>query len=70
MWLIYSATGALGLSIAFGLITWAGFLLIYRQVRRQPFVIVGLGLALGALAHAFRDGAQVGIAVGVGPAGV
>ena len=50
MWLIYSATGALGLSIAFGLITWAGFLLIYRQVRRQPFVIVGLGLALGALA--------------------
>jgi hypothetical protein len=50
MWLLYSATGTVGLAIAFGLITWAGFWLIYRQVRRQPFVIVGLGLALGALA--------------------
>jgi hypothetical protein len=50
MWLIYSATGATGLAIVFGLITWAGFWLIYRQVRRQPFVIVGLGLAIGALA--------------------
>jgi hypothetical protein len=50
MWLIYSATGAVGFAIVFGLITWAGFWLIYRQVRRQPFVIVGLGLAIGALA--------------------
>ncbi|MEA2628723.1 MAG: hypothetical protein QOJ10_1183 [Chloroflexota bacterium] len=50
MWLVYSATGAVGIAIAFGLVTWAGFWLIYRQVRRQPFVIVGLGLALGALA--------------------
>jgi hypothetical protein len=50
MWLTYSATGTVGLAIAFGLITWAGFWLIYRQVRRRPFVIVGLGLALGALA--------------------
>ena len=50
MWLLYSATGFTGLAIAFGLITWAGFWLIYRQVRRQPFVIVGLGLALAALA--------------------
>ena len=50
MWLTYSAAGTVGLAIAFGLITWAGFWLIYRQVRRQPFVIVGLGLALGALA--------------------
>jgi hypothetical protein len=50
MWLIYSAAGTVGLAITFGLITWAGFWLIYRQVRRQPFVIVGLGLALGALA--------------------
>jgi hypothetical protein len=50
MWLTYSAAGTVGLAIAFGLITWAGFWLIYRGVRRQPFVIVGLGLALGALA--------------------
>ena len=50
MWLLYSATGFTGLAIAFGIITWAGFWLIYRQVRRQPFVIVGLGLALAALA--------------------
>jgi hypothetical protein len=50
MWLLYSATGFVGLAIAFGLITWAGFWLIYRQVRRQPFVIAGLGLALAALA--------------------
>ena len=50
MWLVFSATGAVGISIAFGVITWAGFWLIYRQVRRQPFVIVGLGLALGAVA--------------------
>jgi hypothetical protein len=50
MWLIYSAAGTVGLAIVFGLITWAGFWLIYMQVRRQPFVIVGLGLALGALA--------------------
>ena len=50
MWLTYSATGTVGLTIAFGLVTWAGFWLLYRQVRRQPFVIVGLGLALAALA--------------------
>jgi hypothetical protein len=50
MWLLYSASGTVGLAIIFGLITWAGFWLMYRQVRRQPFVIVGVGLALGALA--------------------
>ena len=50
MWLLYSASGTVGLAIVFGLITWAGFWLMYRQVRRRPFVIVGVGLALGALA--------------------
>ncbi len=50
MWLVFSATGVVGISIAFGLVTWAGFWLLYRQVRRQPFVILGLGLALGAMA--------------------
>jgi hypothetical protein len=50
MWLVYNEMGPVGLSIAFGLLTWAGFGIMYRQVRRQPFVIVGVGLALGALA--------------------
>jgi hypothetical protein len=50
MWLLYSATGVVGLAIAFGLLTWAGFWLMYRQVRRQPWVIAGIGLAIGAVA--------------------
>jgi hypothetical protein len=50
MWLVYNATGVVGLSIAFGLLTWAGFWLIYRQVRRQPWVIIGVGLAIGSIA--------------------
>ena len=52
MWLAYNATGVVGLAIAFGLLTWAGFWLMYRQVRRQPWVIVGMGLAIGAVAGA------------------
>ena len=52
MWLTYNATGVVGLAIAFGLLTWAGFWLMYRQVRRQPWVIVGMGLAIGAVAGA------------------
>jgi hypothetical protein len=52
MWFTYSNAGLLGISIFFGLITYAGFLLMYGQVRRQPFVIVGIGLALGAVAGA------------------
>ncbi len=52
MWLIYSSTGAIGIGIFFGLITYAGFYLMYRQVRREPFVMVGVGLALGAVAGA------------------
>jgi len=50
MWLVYRAAGTAGLSLAFGLLTWAGFWIIYRQVRRQPWVIVGVGLAIGAIA--------------------
>jgi len=52
MWLVYSRMGALGISVFFGLVTYAGFYLMYRQVRRQPFVIAGMGLALGAVAGA------------------
>ena len=52
MWLVYSKTGALGIGLAFGAVTYAGFYVMYRQVRRQPFVIAGLGLALGAIAGA------------------
>lgn len=50
IWLVYNASGLVGVSIAFGLLTWAGFGILYRQVRRQPFVIAGVGLALGAIA--------------------
>ncbi len=50
MWIAYNATGVGGLAIAFGLLTWAGFWLMYRRVRRQPWVIAGIGLALGAIA--------------------
>ena len=50
MWLVYSTLGLQVLIVLFGLITWAGFWLIYRQVRRQPFVVAGVGLALGAIA--------------------
>ncbi len=50
MWLTYSKLGLAALCVAFGLMTWAGFWLIYAQVRRQPFVIVGVGLAIGAIA--------------------
>jgi len=50
MWLTYSAFGLAVLSITFGLITWAGFWLIYLQVRRQPFVFVGVGLTIAAVA--------------------
>jgi len=50
MWAVYSTAGLVVLCIAFGLITWLGFWLIYSQVRRQPFVIVGLGLTLAAIA--------------------
>ncbi len=52
MWLIYSSTGAVGISVFFGLITYAGSYLMYRQVRRLPFVVVAMGLALAAIAGA------------------
>src|SRR5207302_4004564 len=50
MWLAYSTLGLTALCIAFGLLTWAGFWLIYLKVRRQPFVIIGVGLAIAAVA--------------------
>ena len=52
MWLTYSTFGLAVLVILFGLVTWAGFWLIYLQVRRQPFVFIGVGLALAAIAGA------------------
>lgn len=50
MWRIYSGLGLVTLVVAFGLLTWLGFWFMYLQVRRQPFVFVGLGLAIGAVA--------------------
>src|SRR5258708_4577237 len=52
IWLVYSTSGVAVVSILFGLIPWAGFWLIYRQVRHQPYVIVGVGIAVGAIAGA------------------
>lgn len=52
MWLTYSTFGLTALVVAFGALTWAGFWLMYRQVSRQPFAIVGVGLTIGALAGA------------------
>jgi hypothetical protein len=50
MWLVYSTFGIAVLCIAFGLLTWAGFWLLYLQVRRQPFVLAGIGLTIAAIA--------------------
>jgi len=50
MWLVYNATGVVGIAIAFGIVTWIGWWFIYRRADRAPFVIIGLGLALGAVA--------------------
>jgi len=50
MWLVYRGAGPVGLSLGFGLLTWAAFWIIYRQVRRQPWVIVAVGLAIAAVA--------------------
>ena len=52
IWLTYSTLGLTALVVAFGLLTWTGFWLIYLQVRRQPFAIVGVGLTIGAIAGA------------------
>src|SRR3981189_461045 len=38
MWLIYSKAGAIGIGLFFGLITYAGFYLIYRQVAPPAFL--------------------------------
>jgi hypothetical protein len=52
MALAYRAGGPLALSIGFGFLTWVGFWVIYLTARggRQPYVVVGLGLAIGAIA--------------------
>ena len=50
MWLVYSTFGLQALVLLFGLLTWAGVWLLYLQVRRQPFVFIGVGLALAAIA--------------------
>ena len=52
MALIQGWGGLLAISIAFGLLTWAGFWLIFLSARAQraPYVIAALGIVLGALA--------------------
>jgi hypothetical protein len=54
VWLVYARLGAAGVSVALGVVTWLGFLLILAAIRpaRQPYVIVGLAMALAAVAGA------------------
>src|ERR1700686_5677181 len=35
MWLVYQSTGGIGLRLAFGLLTWAGFPVMYLTARRH-----------------------------------
>lgn len=52
MWLVGSHFGLAGLSVGFGLLTWIGLVLVLLVCRpgHQPYVIVGLALALAAVA--------------------
>jgi hypothetical protein len=52
MWLVQARSGLSGVSVAFGLLAWSGLLLVAvaAGARRQPYVIVGLALALAAVA--------------------
>ena len=54
MWLGYQHGGFIAIGVAFTLITWLGFLLLYRAAGggSQPYVIAGLGIAAGAVAGA------------------
>jgi len=52
MWLVRSRFGLAGVSVAFGVVAWFGFLLVALSSRpdRQPYVFVGLALGLAAVA--------------------
>ena len=52
MWLAYRAGGLFGVELGFGLLSFVGFLYIYRtsEPKHRPYVIVALGLALAVLA--------------------
>lgn len=54
MWLLFRTGGLLAISLAFGALTFASFFLIYRAAdgARRPYVIVGLAIALAAIAGA------------------
>jgi len=52
MWLGYRIGGTFVVALGFGALTFAGFCLIWRtaDVARRPYLIAGLGLALGGIA--------------------
>jgi hypothetical protein len=54
LWLLQARFGLAGVSVGWGLLTWAGLLLVLAACRpgRQPYVITGLAVALAALAGA------------------
>jgi hypothetical protein len=51
-WLVHSHLGPTGVSVAVGVVTWLGMVLVLAAARpsRQPYVIVGVALVLAALA--------------------
>jgi len=54
LWLLRSATGLAGVSVAFGAMTWLGLVLVTAACRpgSQPYPIVGAAVALGVAAGA------------------
>jgi hypothetical protein len=54
MWLVQARFGMAGVSVAWGLLTWLGLVLVLAACRpgARPYVVTGLALALGALAGA------------------
>ena len=60
LWFVQSHFGLAGVSVAGGLVTWLGLLLVLAacRPRSRPYVVTGLALALGALAGAPIWGAR------------
>ena len=60
LWLLQRWLGLAGVSVAFGLLTWLGLLLVLAACRpgRRPYAIAGVALALAALAGAPVWGAR------------
>jgi hypothetical protein len=60
LWLLQARLGLAGVSVAWGLLTWLGLVLVLAacRPRMRPYVVTGLALALAALAGAPIWGAR------------